>query len=53
MDTLYTFGDHVTHYKTKSAHILGLMNSATKRKVLDIEATSHHCIQLGGARIFK
>ena len=27
MDTLYTFWDYSTHYKTES---LGLMNSATK-----------------------
>ena len=31
MDTLYTFWDNITHYKTKSVHFLGLMNSATKR----------------------
>ena len=30
MDTLYTFGDNITHYKTKSVHFLWLMNSATK-----------------------
>ena len=30
MDTLYTFEDNITHYKTKSVHFLGLMNSATK-----------------------
>ena len=30
MDTLYTFWDNITHYKTKSVHFLGLMNSATK-----------------------
>ena len=29
MDTLYTFWDNTTHYKTKSVHFLGLMNSAT------------------------
>ena len=28
MDTLYTFWDNITHYKTES--VLGLMNSATK-----------------------
>ena len=33
MDTLYTFWDHVTHYKTKSVHFSGLMNSATKLRV--------------------
>ena len=31
MDTLYTFWDNITHYKTKSVHFLGLMNSATKK----------------------
>ena len=36
MDTLYTFWDNITHYKTKSVHFLGLMNSATK------EAKSDH-----------
>ena len=30
MDTLYTFWDNSTHYKTESVHFLGLMNSATK-----------------------
>ena len=30
MDTLYTFLDNTTHYKTRSVHFLGLMNSATK-----------------------
>ena len=30
MDTLYTFWDSIAHYKTKSVHFWGLMNSATK-----------------------
>ena len=30
MDTLYTFGDSITHSKNKSVDFLGLMNSATK-----------------------
>ena len=30
MDTLYTFWDNLTHYKTKSVDFLGLMNSSTK-----------------------
>ena len=30
MDTLYTFGDNITHYRTESVHFLGLMNSETK-----------------------
>ena len=30
MDTLYTFWDNSTHYKTESVNFLGLMNSATK-----------------------
>ena len=30
MDTLYPFWHNVTHYKTKSVHLLGLMNSATE-----------------------
>ena len=30
MDTLYTFGDTITHHKTESVHFWGLMNSATK-----------------------
>ena len=30
LDTLYTFWDNITHYKRKSVHFLGLMNSATK-----------------------
>ena len=32
MDTLYTFRDNITHYKTESVSFLGLMNSATKTK---------------------
>ena len=32
MDTLYTFLDNITHYKTESVHFLGLMNSATKNR---------------------
>ena len=31
MDTLYTFWDHITYYKTESVHFWGLMNSATKK----------------------
>ena len=30
MDTLYNFCDNIAHYKTKSVHIVGPMNSATK-----------------------
>ena len=30
MDTLYTFWDTTTHYKTTSVNFGGLMNSATK-----------------------
>ena len=30
MDTLYTFWDNITHDNTKSVHLGGLMNSATK-----------------------
>ena len=33
MDTLYTFRDNTTHYKTESVDFLGLMNSATRCKV--------------------
>ena len=32
MDTLYTFGDSITHSKTESVNFLGLTNSATKFK---------------------
>ena len=32
MDTLYTFWDSITHYKTESVHFLGLMNSATRSR---------------------
>ena len=35
MDTLYTFWDNITHYKTESVHFLGLMNSATKEQPLE------------------
>ena len=28
--TLYTFWDNITHYKTKSVHFWGAMNSAAK-----------------------
>ena len=30
MDALYTVGDNNTHYKTESANLLRLMNSAAK-----------------------
>ena len=30
MDTLYTFLDNTSHYKSKSVHFGGIMNSATK-----------------------
>ena len=30
MDTLFTFWDDITHYKAKTVHFWGLMNSATK-----------------------
>ena len=30
MDTLYTFLDSISHYKTKSVRFLALMNPATK-----------------------
>ena len=30
VDTLYTFGDNIIHYKTESVRFWGLMNSATK-----------------------
>ena len=30
MDTLYTFWDNITHYKTESVHFWGLLNSATR-----------------------
>ena len=30
MDTLYTFWDNSTHYKTESVNFLGLMNSTAK-----------------------
>ena len=30
VDTLYTFWDYITHYKTESVYFWGLMSSATK-----------------------
>ena len=30
MDTLYTFWENITHYKTDSVHFWGLRHSATK-----------------------
>ena len=35
MDTLYTFWDNITHYKTESVHFWGLMTSATKNLAFD------------------
>ena len=32
MDTLYTFWDNTTHYKTESVQFWALMNSATKKE---------------------
>ena len=43
MDTLYTFGDNITHYKTKSVDFWGLMNSATKLRVGVV-----HCLRVSG-----
>ena len=34
MDALYTFWDNMTRYKTKSVHFVGLMNSATKIRLV-------------------
>ena len=34
MDTLYTFWDNSTHYKTESVHFWGLMNSATRCRIV-------------------
>ena len=36
MDTLYTL-DNITHYKTESVNFLGLLNSATKFRMLRVE----------------
>ena len=35
VDTLYTFWDNNTHYKTESVHFLGPMNSATNSGVVE------------------
>ena len=40
MDTLYTFGDNSTHYKTESVNLLGLMNPATKLDCLGLQRVS-------------
>ena len=34
MDSLYTFWDNTTHYKTESVHFSGLMSSVTKYRTL-------------------
>ena len=36
MDTLYTFLENTTHYKTKCVNFSGLMNSATKLKFFSL-----------------
>ena len=43
MDTLYTFWGNITHFNTKSAHFLGLMNSATKEASLQAAVALHGC----------
>ena len=43
MDTVYTFGDNITHYKTKSVHFLGLMNSATRLVYDHVKDGMYHC----------
>ena len=60
MDTLYTFGDNIPHYKTKSVHFLGLMNSATKLKGLlnrslkgSVKGSIRVCRGLGSARFLS
>ena len=40
MDTLYTFWDSLTHYKTESVHFLKLMNSALRLLVSPAVALS-------------
>ena len=41
MDTLYTFWDNSTHYKTESVNFLGLVNSATRIKG-SADSKTHH-----------
>ena len=48
MDTLYTFWDNTTHYKTKSVHCLGLMNSATKTVTMSILQLGFWGLEFGG-----
>ena len=43
MDTLYTLWGNITHFNTKSAHFLGLMNSATKEASLQAAVALHGC----------
>ena len=45
MDTLYTFWDNSTHYKTESVNFLGLMNSATK---VTLQLIRIRCLGGGG-----
>ena len=42
MDTLYTFWDNISQYKTESVHFWGLMNSATKYMIYSIQSMVTH-----------
>ena len=46
MDTLYTFWDNSTHYKTESVNFLGLMNSTTKYTVKSLGLNMRHFVKI-------
>ena len=47
MDTLYTFWDNITHDNTKSVHLGGLMNSATKGVCVCVCVGAWVCVCVG------
>ena len=60
MDTLYTYWDNLTHYKTESVDFWGLMNSTTKLElrlqILDDESIrfpSGPCVESVGTGLPK
>ena len=51
MDTLYSFWENITHYKTKSIHFLGLMNSATRKGSIMVPLKGSIRVPLKGSSI--
>ena len=53
MDPLYTFWDNIAHYKTKSVHVWGLMNSATKALIATLVEKIFPYKRLGFSNLYS